>query len=196
MRALAFLSFTIRKRYALPLIAAASLFPCAPKQIKEKSSNQNRPDRVYFSSIQRRFNLTSPICPNCGSEHLRTKNIAKKAGGAVGAVAGGASGIAGAMSGARMGFLVGAMAGPVGAFAGSLAGAALGGLFGAAVGCEVGATVGGMVDDHLLDNYACITCGHSFGSKQTMEPGAMGQAVLNVAHASNPESPKSNATKR
>lgn len=140
--------------------------------------------------------MTSLICSNCGSEHIRIRNTAKKAGGAIGAVAGGASGIAGAMNGARLGFIVGTMAGPVGAFAGSLAGAALGGLFGAAVGCEVGATVGGMVDDHLLDNYACISCGHSFGSNQSLEPGAMGQAVLNVAHASTPESLKSSAAKR
>lgn len=140
--------------------------------------------------------MTSLICPDCGSEHISIKNVAKKAGGAIGAVAGGASGIAGAMSGARIGFMVGAVAGPVGAFAGSLAGAALGGLFGAAVGCEVGATVGGMVDDHLLDNYACITCGHSFCSNQAIAPGAMGQAVLTVVHASTPESLQSNATKR
>lgn len=140
--------------------------------------------------------MTSLVCPNCGSEHIRIKNIAKKTGGAIGAVAGGASGIAGAMSGARLGLLVGAAAGPVGAFAGSLAGAALGGIFGAAVGCEVGVTVGGMVDDHLLENYICITCGHSFGRNEAMEPGAMGQAVLNVAHASAPESHKSNAPTR
>lgn len=140
--------------------------------------------------------MTSLICPNCGSDHIRIKNIAKKAGGAIGAVAGGASGIAGAMSGARLGFLVGAMAGPVGAFAGSLAGAALGGIFGAAVGCEVGVTVGGMVDDYLLENYACIACGHSFGSNDALEPGAMAQAVLNVVHASAHPSSEADTSRR
>ena len=138
--------------------------------------------------------MTSLICPNCGSEQIRIKNIAKKAGGAIGAVAGGASGIAGAMSGARLGFLVGAAVGPVGAFAGSLAGAALGCILGAAVGCEVGLTVGGMVDDHLLDNYECLSCGHAFGSDDPISSDAVVESIFNIppantSSASAPDTP-------
>ena len=134
--------------------------------------------------------MTSLLCPNCGSENIRIKNIAKKTGGAIGVVAGGASGIAGAMNGARLGFVVGAVGGPVGAFAGSLAGAALGCILGAAVGREVGMTVGGLVDDHLLNNYECLSCSHAFGSDDPISSDMVAETIFNITPANiSPASP-------
>lgn len=69
-------------------------------------------------------------CPFCNSERVRTRNIARKLGGAAGAAGGAATGAANAVVGARSGAAIGAVAGPVGIALGGLAGAILGGLAG------------------------------------------------------------------
>ena len=123
------------------------------------------------------------ICPQCRSINVRPRDYAKKAGGAIGAVAGGAAGVAGVMSGAEIGATVGMAAGPVGAAVGGLFGALLGGLFGAAAGGVTGSKIGKVVDDTLLDNYQCLSCGHVF-SETTVEPDS--QALDAQSHQENP----------
>jgi hypothetical protein len=101
-------------------------------------------------------------CPKCRSIHIRAKNTAKRTGSSIGTVAGATAGAAGMLSGAELGAATGLLAGPVGAFAGGLAGAILGALFGGALGCKLGANLGEIIDTNILDNYCCLSCGHSF----------------------------------
>lgn len=103
-------------------------------------------------------------CPRCNSRHVDTLNIGRRAGGTLGSVAGATGGVAMALSGAEAGAVVGAIGGPVGSIFGGLAGAVIAGLIGSAAGNAAGSVVGGALDDNVLDNYRCLSCGHTFGS--------------------------------
>lgn len=65
-------------------------------------------------------------------------------------------------NGAELGLVVGSFGGPVGTLIGTVGGAILGGLFGAAAVCTVGARLGEVVDDNVLDNCECLSCGYTF----------------------------------
>lgn len=101
-------------------------------------------------------------CPNCGSDRINKRHYGKKAGGMIGAAAGASTGMAGAAGGAELGASLGMAAGPVGAAAGAI----LGGLFGAVAGGTVGTKAGEFVDDKILDNYQCLSCGHAFNKRR------------------------------
>ncbi len=107
-----------------------------------------------------------PHCPKCLSVQVETKDYAKKAAGTVGFVGGTASGVLrarqGAEVGATVGSLVGCIAGPIGSRVGRWVGALVGGLVGGATGALAGAQIGHVIDEHLLDNYHCLVCGHHF----------------------------------
>lgn len=103
-------------------------------------------------------------CPRCQSSRIDTLNIGRKAGGTIGSVAGATSGMAMALSGAEAGAAVGAIGGPIGSIFGGLAGAVIAGLVGSAAGCAAGSVVGAAIDDNMLNNYRCRSCGHVFGS--------------------------------
>jgi hypothetical protein len=106
-------------------------------------------------------------CPRCNSARITTRDYARKAGGAVGAAAGAAGSAAAALGGAEAGAALGMVAGPVGSIFGGLAGALMGALFGGAAGCAAGSAVGEQIDTHVLDNYECLGCGHTFGKQPT-----------------------------
>ena len=101
-------------------------------------------------------------CPTCGSSNITQRNWAKKLFGVLGTAAGATGGFAGTIRGAQIGMTAGAAAGPAGATAGGLAGAVLGGIAGSAIGCELGTAVGKKIDQHMLDNLVCASCGNSF----------------------------------
>ncbi|SDZ02589.1 hypothetical protein [Nitrosomonas sp. Nm58] len=101
-------------------------------------------------------------CPNCRSIRITTKDEGRKVGGAIGAAGGGIHGIAGAVKGAKVGRTLGFIAGPAGGAFGSIAGAFFGGLIGTVTGGVTGAKLGEIVDQRILDNYLCRSCGHSF----------------------------------
>jgi hypothetical protein len=101
-------------------------------------------------------------CPNCQSIRIITKDEGKKVGGVIGAIGGGIHGISGALKGSQVGRAVGSIAGPAGGAVGSVAGAILGCLIGAISGGVAGAKLGEIVDQRILDNYLCQSCGHSF----------------------------------
>lgn len=111
-------------------------------------------------------------CPNCRSIRITTKDEGRKVGGAIGAVGGGIHGIAGALKGAEVGRAVGSIAGPAGGAFGSIAGTFLGGLIGAVTGSVTGAKLGEIVDQHILDNYLCQSCGHSFSVNRHLDHSA------------------------
>ncbi|WP_310641278.1 hypothetical protein [Burkholderia cenocepacia] len=104
-------------------------------------------------------------CPQCDSTHVDVLNVGRKAGSTLGSVAGATSGVAMALSGAEAGAAVGAIGGPLGAVFGGLTGAVIAGLLGSAAGSVAGSAVGGVLDDSLLDNYRCLSCGHTFGAQ-------------------------------
>lgn len=106
----------------------------------------------------------APRCPHCDSTRIDTLDVGRRAGGTIGSVAGATGGFAMALSGAEAGAAVGAIGGPVGSIFGGLAGAVIAGLLGSAAGCAAGSAVGAAIDDNLLPNYRCRSCGHVFGS--------------------------------
>lgn len=104
------------------------------------------------------------LCPRCSSEHVEKRNQARKAVSTIGAVAGATSGVAMTLSGAEVGATVGLIAGPIGSVFGGLAGAILAGLAASAAGCAAGAAMGEVIDENVLDNHRCMTCGHTFNA--------------------------------
>ncbi len=102
-----------------------------------------------------------PRCPKCQSPCIETRNLARRFGGAIGAIAGTTSGVALALTGAEIGLL----AGPVGAIFGAAAGVVIDGIVGGATGCAAGSRLGSAVDQNILRNQHCRTCGHRFSDK-------------------------------
>lgn len=82
-------------------------------------------------------------CPNCQSSNIATLNKARKIGGAVGAAIGA---INGAKAGAQNGMVSAIATATIGAISGGIA------------GCIAGSTL----DDEILDNFQCLSCGHTF----------------------------------
>jgi DNA-directed RNA polymerase subunit RPC12/RpoP len=117
------------------------------------------------------FTLSYLQCPNCGSDRIETRDIAQRTGGTLGGLAGAAGGVAGALRGARAGFAIGMAAGPAGGTLGTVIGVVLGGLGGGALGTEVGAIFGRVVDDRVLNNCRCTTCGHTFSGRRGASDG-------------------------
>ena len=104
-------------------------------------------------------------CPNCQSERIVTKDVAKKTCGFLGTLGGAASATTGTLSGAELGGTVGIIAGPPGATLGTIAGALLGALMGGTTGGIAGAKLGEVIDDKILDNYQCLACRYVFSQK-------------------------------
>ena len=112
------------------------------------------------------------VCSKCGSKNIDKRNYAKRATASIGAVtagfgsyvtvSGGAT--AGGLAGARMG----AHAGPVGVAAGTTVGAITGAVLGAlasgSTGAVIGAKLGELIDEHVLDNFKCCDCSHTFSN--------------------------------
>jgi outer membrane lipoprotein SlyB len=89
-------------------------------------------------------------CPNCQSTRIVSKDVGKKTEGVIGAV-----------GGAEVGGAIGLLAGPAGVMVGSLLGALIGG----AAGSIAGAKLGEVVDNHVLDNYRCLSCDYEFSQR-------------------------------
>ncbi len=102
------------------------------------------------------------LCPRCQSERIETRSYGKKIGGALGAAAGIGSGIALSLSGADIHAARGSTDDPEGNEAGGLAQGVLAVLRSGSVGCAAGAAFGDVIDEHVLDRYRCIECGHAF----------------------------------
>jgi len=101
-------------------------------------------------------------CPNCQSNRIVTKDVAKKTCGLLGMVGGAASVTTGTLSGAELGGTLGMIAGPPGATLGAIAGALFGALIAGTTGGLAGAKLGEVIDDKILDNYQCLACEYAF----------------------------------
>ena len=104
-------------------------------------------------------------CPNCKSDRVDTKDVAKKTCGFLGVVGGVASGTTGTFGGAEVGGTIGMIAGPAGVALGSFSGAFMGALLAGAAGGVAGAKPGEVIDDRILDNYQCLDCHYVFSEK-------------------------------
>ena len=104
-------------------------------------------------------------CPNCQSNRIGTKDVAKKTCGFLGMVGGAASATTGTLSGAELGGTVGMIGGPPGATLGAIAGALLGALLAGTTAGVAGAKLGEVIDDRILDNYQCLSCHFMFSQK-------------------------------
>lgn len=104
----------------------------------------------------------SVICPKCHQSYIDTKDTAKMIVGTVGMAGGAASGIASVLAGAQTGSKVGMVGGPTGMTIGTIAGAIIGGVIGAGAVGVTGAQVGSVIDELILNNYVCLSCGHEF----------------------------------
>lgn len=124
------------------------------------------PKSQPYDVVQRhslwRYVVTIP-CPKCNSPQTEALDRATKIGGAAGAIAGAAGGAAMTLASAETGAAIGMLAGPVGAALGGLTGAIIGALIGGTTGCAAGVALGETVDTHVLDNYRCLDCKHTFG---------------------------------
>ncbi len=100
------------------------------------------------------------LCPRCQSERVETRNYGKKIGGALGAAAGIGSGMALVLSGADTRAAIGSTGEAT--EAGGLAQGVLAVLRSGSVGCAAGAAFGDVIDEHVLDRYRCVECGHAF----------------------------------
>lgn len=113
--------------------------------------------------------MLTVYCPKCQSSQVVTRHDARKVMGTVGAVAGTVGGIASTVRGAQAGMQVSAIAGSAAQFIGGLCGAVIGGFVGGAAGCQTGALVGDYVDQNLLDNQQCLSCGYHFSLAQAAQ---------------------------
>lgn len=100
-------------------------------------------------------------CPNCFSGRIERLDNGRRIGGCLGSVVGAGATIASVMKGAEVGMEL--LDSPVGA----VAGGAVGGICslivaGTLTGASAGVVIGGVVDDHVLDNYYCLSCHHHF----------------------------------
>jgi DNA-directed RNA polymerase subunit RPC12/RpoP len=112
---------------------------------------------VFFFMLYSRSYKMIIECPNCRSTRIATKNVGKKTGSVIGAV----GGVSSSLSGAEIGASIGAIGGPAGVMLGGLFGALIGG----AAGSIAGAKLGEAVDDHVLDNYRCLSCDYEFSQR-------------------------------
>ena len=106
------------------------------------------------------------ICPKCHGTHTITKDTAKNYGGIVGTAGGAISGASSAWMGANIGSKVGMLGGAPGVAVGTIVGAVLGALLGGTTGGIAGSQIGHVFDEHVLNNYECQDCGHSFSRSE------------------------------
>jgi len=120
---------------------------------------------VMTHNFQNLANPVQLVCPACRSQHIETLDQAKEIGGTVGTVVGTAAGAGGILTGTEAGMAIGVAGGPVGMALGGLAGALVGALVGGTTGRTLGSNIGASIDEHILNNYQCKSCGHSFSGK-------------------------------
>jgi len=101
-----------------------------------------------------------PVCPKCHSLHVETRNRARKFGGAIGAVSGATSAMIAALAKARA--TVGLAGGPVSMAISGIASAVIPALLSSAASGASGVKLGEVIDEKILNNYLCHSCGHTF----------------------------------
>lgn len=103
-------------------------------------------------------------CPKCSSTNIDRRNYGKRT---VSTIAGLSGAVGGAMLGAKVAEeATDGSAGALGIIAsatvGAITGAIAAAMAGATAGLALGATAGEAVDKHILDNFKCLDCNHTF----------------------------------
>ncbi len=106
-----------------------------------------------------------PICPKCHSPQIETRNRARKLGGVIGSVSGAAGAMIVAASKART--AAGLVGGPAGLTFNCIASAVAAALASAAASGTTGVKLGEVIDEKILNNYLCHSCGHTFSLKHS-----------------------------
>lgn len=109
-------------------------------------------------------------CPRCKSPRIAQRRFAGRVASLLGTVSGAVGAVLPALEGAELGLAVGALAGPSGAVVRTVCGAALAGLAGGTAGCLVGTRLGHAIDEHLIDRFECLDCGHTFSRVEVASP--------------------------
>ena len=102
-------------------------------------------------------------CPQCQSDRVRTRNIAKRTCAILGTIAGAIAAALGASQWRRPGPVYQLFPrDDLGKMANRTANTLLSALIGASTGGGTGAKLGEFIDEHILDNYQCQRCKHTF----------------------------------
>jgi hypothetical protein len=109
--------------------------------------------------------MPMPVCPKCHSAHVETRNRARKLGGAIGAVAGATSVMLSAAAKARTAAIL--VRGPFAITFGDIATAIIPALISGAASSTTGVKLGEVIDEKILNNYLCHSCGHTFSLKHS-----------------------------
>lgn len=105
-----------------------------------------------------------PVCPKCHSLRIETRNRARRLGGAIGALSGAASAMFAASDKARA---VAGLAGGPGAVLSIITSSTLAALISGAASSATGVKLGEVIDEKILNNYLCHSCGHTFSLKHS-----------------------------
>ena len=84
--------------------------------------------------------------------------------------AGATTGAAGLFQGAQVGWAAASSMVPTGMPYTKIAGAIIGGIIGATTGCAIGLSLGELLDDNVLHNYRCLSCGFTFSPNRIKQP--------------------------
>jgi len=105
-----------------------------------------------------------PVCPKCHSLRIETRNSARRLGGAIGALSGAASAMLAVSTKARA---VAGVAGGPGATFSIITSSVLAALISGAASSATGVKLGEVIDEKILNNYLCHSCGHTFSLKHS-----------------------------
>jgi hypothetical protein len=137
------------------------------------SLNRSRPyddddeDSYAYSHSSRPHygEMSMPVCPKCHSVHVETRNRARKLGGTIGAVAGATSVMLAAAAKARTAAVQ--VTGPFAITLGGIATTIIPALISGAASGTTGVKLGEVIDEKILNNYLCHSCGHTFSLKHS-----------------------------
>jgi len=104
-------------------------------------------------------------CPRCGSPEIVSRNFARKICSVIGTFAGAAHSVAESLARPQRIPTLSSVTGPFDVPIGGFSGAVMKALLGGAAGCAAGAMVGSAIDDNILNNYKCESCGHTFSNR-------------------------------
>ena len=93
-------------------------------------------------------------CPQCQSLNIKSLHYGRKIGGAIGMIAGIVCGILSVCGKAKVKIIFGISA------------ALLEAIREGTAGCTIGIMLGDIVDNVMLDNYKCLSCGHYFSNNR------------------------------
>lgn len=128
-------------------------------------------------------------CPLCGSHHVQTKNKARKLGGAIGTASGATGAIVAARKGAAVGSHIGLWFGPTGSSIGGITGAIISAFIGGFTGGSVGIRLGELIDNNILDNFECDSCGAQFSESDQYTPyNEYDEDFVSIEHTSTSDS--------